>query len=630
MIVHRFKRLVTWVIAATEHSGNPFDRRRATMPKLEALEGREVPAAGYFRIAEYNIASEGGTPRAGLDAILQAIGAEVVNGVAAPIDVLALQEVLSQSTTTQTVVNQLNAIYGPGAYARGNLDGASTGSGTQGVVYRVSTMQLLSEATIGVASTSGQPRQALRYQFRPVGYSSTADFYLYNSHYKADSDSTSLNRRLVEANAIRADADALGNGVQIVYAGDFNAYSSSEAFYQKLLSAGAGQAFDPIGTPGSWHDTASFVSIFTQAPSASPPPGLTGGGLDDRFDFQIFTSELTDGVGLDYVSGTYHTFGNNGTVAMNGSINAASNTALPGLANRTTVLNLLTTVTDHLPVVADYRIVDSTAPTIVGVYLDGAAWTSGVRAAAGNATYGYPAASGAGQFTPLPWNSVNTIYVKFSEDVAVTAADLDVRGINANSYAVGGFTYDNVNFVAKFTLSTSFDTDRILLDLDGNGAGAVADAAGNKLAGTWVEGAGAFPTAGAAGVDFQYRFIVAVGDVDRNGLVRNADLNATRDKLFVDIGAPGYNVFADLDGNGQTRNADMNAVRNHLFIDPPPGPGPNRASHGARGATVPVRPAAQAFFASNSPTAFDPTPTPRRRMAAAAASLLDELFAGPA
>jgi hypothetical protein len=107
----------------------------------------------------------------------------------------------------------------------------------------------------------------------------------------------------------------------------------------------------------------------------NPPNGLTGGGLDDRFDFQLQSGELTDGQGFEYVGGTYHTFGNNGSVAVNGNINAASSTALSDLPNRTTILNFLTTVTDHLPVVADYRIV--VPPSVTNVQVgDGTAQRS--------------------------------------------------------------------------------------------------------------------------------------------------------------------------------------------------------------------------------------------------------------
>jgi hypothetical protein len=144
-----------------------------------------------------------------------------------------------------------------------------------------------------------------------------------------------------------------------------------------MLSAGAGQAFDPINRPGAWHDTAAFVDIHTQAPAVNPPPGLTGGGLDDRFDFQLVSNELTDDFGFEYIDGTYHTFGNNGSVPLNGNINAAQSTALPGLPNRLQVLNLLTTVADHLPVVADYRVV---APAVQSVQIgDGTAQRSRIE-----------------------------------------------------------------------------------------------------------------------------------------------------------------------------------------------------------------------------------------------------------
>ena len=66
---------------------------------------------------------------------------------------------------------------------------------------------------------------------------------------------------------------------------------------------------------------------------------------------------MADGSGLEYRPGSYHSFGNNGTVPLGHSINESSNTALGGLANRTQVLDLLTTVSDQLPVVADYVLV---------------------------------------------------------------------------------------------------------------------------------------------------------------------------------------------------------------------------------------------------------------------------------
>src|SRR5262249_27898971 len=113
----------------------------ATAPRgrsleVEGLEARDL-FSGDLRIADYTIA---GAARSGLATVLRAIGDQVVNGVSRPVDVLAIQETDSQSTDTQAVVDLLNGIYGSGTYARGNLNGSSTGAGTQGLIYRASTV----------------------------------------------------------------------------------------------------------------------------------------------------------------------------------------------------------------------------------------------------------------------------------------------------------------------------------------------------------------------------------------------------------------------------------------------------------------------------------------------------------
>ncbi len=316
-----------------------FGRRISKVPGkrlgIEPLESRWLMAVGDLRMATYNVLGHDGSPSAQLGQVLQAIGSETVAGRSRPIDLLAIQESQLQSTTTANVVNQLNSIYGAGVYSRGTLNGASlSGDETVGLVYNTQTLVLLGEAGIGTPSSSGAARQTIRYHLQPIGLSSEHAFYVYNSHYKASATAEDEARRAVEANSIRADADALGQGTLIVYAGDFNMRSSSEAAFQKLISPGNGQALDPIGRLGTWHNNPSFVDVFTQAPAVSPPPGFVGGGLDDRFDFQLLTGEWFDGVGLEYIPGSYRTFGNNGSVAMNQSINHGSNTALPGLPNR--------------------------------------------------------------------------------------------------------------------------------------------------------------------------------------------------------------------------------------------------------------------------------------------------------
>lgn len=487
---------------------------------LERLPPRVCPSAGYFRVVSYNVTASGGSPASGLNTILQAIGNEVVAGHAEPIDLITLQEVDSQATTTQDVVNLLNGLYGAGIYARGSLDGNSTGSGTQGVVFRTDSLQLVAETAIGVASTTGQPRQALRYQFQPVGYPASAAFYVFDSHYKAGDTTTDRARRLTEAQAIRADSDALGS-VPVLYTGDFNVYDSAESFYQTLLTNGTGQGVDPINRPGSWHDGASFVDTFTQAPAVNPPGSLTGGGLDDRFDFQLATGELFDGVGLDYVAGTYHAFGNNGSVALNGNINDPGSTALPGLANRLQVLDLLTTVADHLPVVADYRIV--TPPPTVSVQVnDGNAQRSMLTSI--TATFSQP--------ITFPPGVSSAFQLQRTGPGGPVGSVMTVIGQSGNSVTL---TFDDPTFapgLAKSLIDGNYSLRIVASKIQGPGG--LLDGDGN----------------GVAGDDRVVTFHRLFGDADGDRDVDIADFAAFR-------GAFNYtsNLSFDSDGDG---DVDLN------------------------------------------------------------------------
>ncbi len=321
-----------------------------------------VVSAESLRIVSYNIAADIDgytTARPGLMTVLQGIGDEATYAPARPIDVLTLQETTSNVTTVAPIVADLNALYGANTYAMStyqatvNGGNPSTGNGPNALIYKQTSLQLVAQPPtladavgIGTPSTSGFPRQPVRYQFRPVGGTAADDFYVYVSHYKASTGSTNETRRNVEAQAIRADAATLPPAARILYTGDFNMYSSSEPAYVTLLSAGPGQGFDPLNRPGNWNNTSAFKDIMTYSST----------DLHVRFDFQLLTQNvLVEAGGLRYVAGSYHTFGVNGT-NYQVAVDDPSNTALPGLPNRSAVLAALVTASDHLPVVADYEL----------------------------------------------------------------------------------------------------------------------------------------------------------------------------------------------------------------------------------------------------------------------------------
>jgi len=334
-------------------------------------------ARAQLRICNYNVTASDSSltsPRPGVDTILSAIGNSAKGGFSRPIDVLVLLEANSVSTTGVQFATLLNTIYGGTNYRQSALNGGSTGAGRPICVYNAATVSLVNEKAVGITSSTGQPRQTLRYQFQPVGYDSNASFSVYASHFKASNSSSDAARRNVEARAIRADLDALGDGVGAIQLGDLNLYTSSDPSFQTLTGTGPGQFFDPVSSVGSWTGNAAFSAVHTQSPATTAFfGGQVTGGINDRFDFQLTTGELLDGRGLDSITSSYWAFGNTDTHTMSGAITTGSPAALaaliPGstIAQASSVLTALSQVTDHLPVVSDYQLPAKMAASLTGV-----------------------------------------------------------------------------------------------------------------------------------------------------------------------------------------------------------------------------------------------------------------------
>jgi hypothetical protein len=323
--------------------------------RVEPLEARNLLDGTTLLIGTWNvdIADLGYRPP-GFETVLAAMGQEYAYyGAPQAPDILTVTETRSNAyagphADTDYLTGLLNDAYG-GGYDHGTLDGGSTGGGTEGVIFDTQTVELLDEQAVGVTSTTGPARQELRYLFRPVGYDDgSADFYVYVGHYKAGTTTTDRNRRNVEAQQVRADADAFGDGVHILYTGDFNAESSNEPAEQTLLSAGSGQAFDPIDRLGQWHDNPGAVDIDT----------IQSWNLENRYDLLWETAPVIGDYGLQAMPWTYHSFGNNGSVPLHGSVDDPANTAFAELDNQWDVLHALARAcSDHIPVLQEYQIV---------------------------------------------------------------------------------------------------------------------------------------------------------------------------------------------------------------------------------------------------------------------------------
>jgi hypothetical protein len=368
---------------------------------LGSFATRAIVRAETLRVVEYNIdCSDQGNnnaingPSAGIPAVIQAIGDHHIGSNAQPVDVLALTEMLDTnnnsitSSTLPALVNALNAIYGAGYYAYDNTPDPTSGgtqfNGPSGLIYNTHTVQVVpgSEKALAYSgdSSNSVARAPMRYTLQPVGYGSNADFYLYVSHYKADSGSSNETRRNQEAMEIRQDADALGPNAHIIYTGDFNlAAGSSEPSYATLTAAGNGKAYDPTAA------STSYISTFSNSSSSwKYLYSESTTSLSARFDMQLVSGAVLNQPGLQLAPDTsdpftnnfpssqypyaYEIFGNNNTTALNGSTNASGNTSLSDLSNAATIKADLMqpSGSDHLPVVADYDLVGVSPLPIVG------------------------------------------------------------------------------------------------------------------------------------------------------------------------------------------------------------------------------------------------------------------------
>jgi hypothetical protein len=332
--------------------------------------------------------------------VLEGIGEEVVgNDPAQAVDILALEETTGNPQTVAPVVNGLNSFYGiAGMYSNSSYQATETGgdvgdgNGPNAIVFNTKTVQLLASVPVdppggsgSLGSTYGEYREVMRYEFAPAGIApaATNEFFIYVSHYKSGGSSADLTSRNGEAQIIRTnEAIDLPATARVLYVGDYNITSNGEASYQTILSNTApngiqqGAAIDPLYPANNqtvnWHAFTTDTNILAQETDNSE-------FIQYRDDLQAMTTNVFSGTtgGLKYVLGTYHTFGNNGSIPYQASVNNATNNALKNLvANGPAFITAaqlyvdLTGAADHLPIVADYTI-PIPAPLISSVSLDG-------------------------------------------------------------------------------------------------------------------------------------------------------------------------------------------------------------------------------------------------------------------
>lgn len=176
---------------------------------------------------------------------------------------------------------------------------------------------------------------------------------VYAVHLKAGTNDSDLQSRLTMVNVLRGHMASLPAGRSVIVTGDMNIYSGQEIAFTTLLQpAGNITLQDPLDLGDvNWAYNVAFASFYTQSTRTSTLMGEgSGGGIDDRFDIALLSSDLLDpGSVLRLVPGSYKAFGNSGT-CYNQSITSCSTAQTP-----MNILRSLYYMSDHVPVVFDLR-----------------------------------------------------------------------------------------------------------------------------------------------------------------------------------------------------------------------------------------------------------------------------------
>jgi len=192
----------------------------------------------------------------------------------------------------------------------------------------------------------------------------------YSAHLKASQGSTNQQKRLAEVVKYKDYINSKPDTKNIFFGGDFNIYSSTEPAYQSLINDGIFPLNDPLPA-GNWHNNGSYSMYHSQSTRTAQFGGGATGGMDDRFDFILFSEDVLNGSNaVQYIVNSSYAVGNDGNRFNQSLLDPPLNSSVPD-----SVLQALYYMSDHLPVVCDIEIQSSILPSEyfldLKVYLEG-------------------------------------------------------------------------------------------------------------------------------------------------------------------------------------------------------------------------------------------------------------------
>ena len=272
---------------------------------------------------------------------------------------LMIQELKTAQGLTDVadMMNTLN--YGDfehGTFVPQQSDAGSPYPLQQGLVYDQSIFTLKSQSEI---ITDVRDFNEFELYLNDANLDEGADttfLYVYVTHLKSSTGSANQAARLAMVEDwlayINANRDAEDN---VILCGDFNLYTRNEDAFQALIAdENVIPMQDVFYDYGDWPGTSfSHKEILTQSTRQNQIENDgAGGGVDDRFDFILFSPSLIDPANeIHYIGDSYYSLGNTGACYNQSITSCSANNDVPY-----DVLQAIYFMSDHIPQVCEMEI----------------------------------------------------------------------------------------------------------------------------------------------------------------------------------------------------------------------------------------------------------------------------------
>lgn len=267
-------------------------------------------------------------------------------------DIITVNEVGKEMMYTKRILDSCLNINGVSCWGHGRLTSESGGSAN-----KFSNMIFYNKEKLTMHSSYHIPNAVRDFNVYKL-YANSSDLrkgdtvfvIVVIGHLKAGVADSLKRENQVET--LMKTLDRIGKADNYIFCGDINVYSSYERAYQLLVNYPnpAIRFYDPIEKAGYWHDNARFSTLHTQSTHDVYGGCYSAGGLDDRFDFILVSESVLRGTrNVKALPRTYKAIGQDG-MRLNKSV-TVNNTSVP-----VKVLNALSVMSDHLPVVMDVKI----------------------------------------------------------------------------------------------------------------------------------------------------------------------------------------------------------------------------------------------------------------------------------